>query len=219
MFLLALQLCSPEYFDEEMNNIYEIGRKNNFKNRDIDHCFDLAKNTFYHKKDNITRSKNFISLPYHPLLVDIVYPMKLLGLNLAFRYNNTVGKSLIRNSPIYDEGIIYKIPCGCGKFYVGQSGKSLSKRISQHKYNVARDDQQSAINNHTHTCNYPMKWKESKELFSRSDFVERNVMESACIVHTKDMNLNSNLGLFNLDPIVLHIFKQQYKLRDILPVN
>ena len=126
---------------------------------------------------------------------------------------------LIRNSPLCNEGIVYKIPCGCGRFYIGQSGKSLDKRISQHKYSISRNDQRSAINIHTQTCNFPMKWSESIPIFFRKNFVERNIIESACIHHTKTVHMNSNFGLYKLDPVVLHVFKQQFKLKDILDVT
>ena len=218
MFLRAHHVCSPEYFDEEVNNIYEIGYRNNFKKHQIDHCLDLAKRTFYNREIKETNS-NYISFPYHPLLKDIEYPLKLLGFNVAFSYHNTIGRNLICNSPDYKEGIVYKIPCGCGKIYIGQSGKSLEKRISQHKYSIRSDNERSAVNVHARNCNFPMKWKESTEIFSRKDFIERNVIESACIYHTREIHMNSNLGLYKLDPVVLHIFKQQYKLKEVLDLT
>ena len=156
MFLRAHHICSPEYFDDEISNIHEIGYINNFKKHEIDRCLDLAKRTFYNKEKRNIKS-NYISLPYHPLLRDIVYPMKLLGFKVAFSYQNTIGKTLIRNSPLCNEGIVYKIPCGCGRFYVGQSGKPLDKKISQQKYNISRNDQRNAINIHTQTRNFSMK--------------------------------------------------------------
>ena len=218
MFLRAYHICSPEYFNDEIDNIYEIGYINNFRKHEIDRCLELAKRTFYNKEKRKINT-NYISLPYHPLLQDIVYPMKLLGFTVAFSYHSTIGKILIRNSPVTNEGIVYKIPCGCGRFYIGQSGKSLDKRISQHKYNISRNDQSSAINLHTQTCNYPMAWSDSVPIFYRKNFVERNIIESASIYHTKSKHINSNSGLYKLDPIVLHIFRQQYKLNDVLDVT
>ena len=43
MFLRALNICSPEYYNEEINNIYTIGHANNFKTRENDNRLNLAK--------------------------------------------------------------------------------------------------------------------------------------------------------------------------------
>ena len=72
------------------------------------------------------------------------------------------------------------------------------------------------INTHTKTCNYPILWKNAKKLYHNTDFTERNIIETACILHTKDKNFNTSEGLYKLDPVVLHIFKHQYRLADIL---
>ena len=158
MFLRALNICSPEYLDEEVNHIFNIGQGNNFKSHEIEHCFNMAKKTFYGEKTRSER-ENFIPLPYHPHFDDIVYPLKLLGFKTAFSFPFTIGRTLIRNSPRNDDGIVYKIPCSCNKIYIGQTGKTLEKRITQHKYNVARDDPSSAINIYTKSFNYPINWK------------------------------------------------------------
>ena len=217
MFLRALTLCSPEYFDNEIDYIYTVGFHNNFQKCDIDHCYTLAKKTYFSVKEK-KKLGNFLSLPFHPCFIDISYPLKLLGINVSFSFPNTIGNSLIRNSPIYKEGIVYKIPCTCGKIYVGQTGKSLEKRLSQHRYNVNRDDASSALNLHTRTCHQPIRWGGSKEIYKRSDYIDRNIIETVCIHFSKDNNINNHDGFYNLDPL-LHILKQKYKVNDIFYIR
>ena len=100
--------------------------------------------------------------------------------------------------------------------YLGQNGKTLEKGLSQHRYNIARNGPKSAINNHTINCNFPINWNKAKKVFSCSNFTERNIIESACIFHTRNINFNFSSGLYKLDPIVLHIFNQQYRLKEAL---
>ena len=159
---------------------------------------------------------NIMCIPYHPSLENIKFPLKLLNLHLTFSFPYTIGKTLIRNSPNTGEGAVYKIECGCGKFYIGQTGKTLDLRVSQHKYNVRIDDRKSAITNHTRTCHFPIKWSYAKELYKNSNFIERNLIETAIIQHTKNFNMNTSNGLYNLDNIFLHIFNKQYKPGDKL---
>ena len=215
MFLRALNICSPEYLDEEVRYIFDVGHWHNFNIHEIENCFCLAKKTFYGEKTTLV-SERFISLPYHPHFEDLVYPLKLLGFKAAFSYPFTIGRTLIRNSPKCEDGVVYEIPCRCNKIYIGQTGKTLEKRISQHKYNVARDDPSSALNIHTKYCNNPINWTNARTLFSSSNYTVRNIIETACISHTKDVNFNSSSGLYRLDPIVLHIFNQQYGFRQLL---
>ena len=127
MFLRALNICSPEYLDDEIRNIFSIGYRHNFKTHEIEHCFCAARKTFYGEKNTIDCEK-FLSLPYHPHFEDVVYPLKLLGFRTAFSFPFTIGRTIIRNSPKHEEGIVYKIPCGCNKIYVGQTGKALGKK-------------------------------------------------------------------------------------------
>ena len=215
MFLRALNICSPEFIDEEFEFIYHVGSQNHFSIQEIDHSLKLAKRTFYSGKKVHMENSNFISLPYHPTLETIVQPLKLLGFCATFSYPMTIGKTLIRNSPVDDEGVVYKIPCKCRKYYTGQRGKSLDTRILNHKYNVRTDNPRSAICLHSRTCTFPIDWCQSKILFKNVNFIERNIIETACICHTKQDNFNSNLGLYKLDPFVLHTIQQQYKMHNV----
>ena len=130
MFLRALQVVSPQFLDDEINNIYEIGFKHGFNFFETDECLSLAKKTFYSTCKYNHATKYDICLPYHPCFESIIYPLKLLGFSLSFSYPATIGNVMIRNSPLYDEGTVYMIPCQCRRFYIGQTSKSLKKRIA-----------------------------------------------------------------------------------------
>ena len=158
MFLRALNVCSPEFVDEEIDFIYSVGLLNDFKLYDIDHSLALARKTFYSEKRKRNNKLEFLSLPYHPNFESIIHPLRLLGFCATFSYPNTIGRTLICNSPESNEGIIYNIPCRCGEFYIGQSGKSIEKRILNHKYNVRANNTSNAICVHSNKCNFPMDW-------------------------------------------------------------
>ena len=214
MFFRALNLVSPEHLDEEFDYISQIGLKNNFDMKEIQMCLSLAKKTFYRvDKPPPFNIKETLVLPFHPCLVEVIYPLRLLNINLVFSYSNTIGRSIIRNAPKEDSGIVYRIPCECDKYYVGQSCKKLSKRIEQHKYAIRRDNRSNAINNHTHECRGPILWNNSEILFNCTDFTQRNILESAFISVGNEQNFNNSLGIFKLDPLFLHIVAQQYKFR------
>ena len=215
-FLRALRLVSPEYLDEEIHNITMIGMKNNFHKDEIENCLSLAKKTYY----NVNRNKemfevrNSIILPFHPCLEDIVYPLKILNLKVIFSYNNTIGRTIIRNSPKQEEGVVYQIPCECGKFYLGQTSKTIQKRISQHDYCIRTNAKNNAINLHVNNCGMPILWNKAKIMYKEKDTIMRNILETACIDFSKHNNFNNSPGMYKLNPLFLHIVTQQYKFKE-----
>ena len=157
---------------------------------------------------------NSLILPFHPSLEDIVYPLKLLNLNVIFSYCSTIGRTIICNSPKQEEGIVYKIPCECGKFYVGQSGKDIQKRLNQHKYCIRSNAQNSAVNLHVNNCGKAILWNKTEILYREKDTVMRNILESACINFSEHNNFNNSPGMYKLDPLFIHIATQQYKFKE-----
>ena len=128
MFLRALNLVSPEFLDEEFENISVIGINNGYNKDDVNECLRLAKKTFYSNNKSPRDIENTILIPFHPIFENVAHPLKILGYKLVFSFPNTIGNSLIRRCPSYDEGIIYQIPCSCKKYYIGQTKKQLEIR-------------------------------------------------------------------------------------------
>ena len=154
MFLRALRICSPEYLDEEFNNIKEVAKKLCYPEPFIDYCLEKAKRRYYNSNNNDKQfcTKNMLILPYHEELTDIVRLLKPLNINVMFKYENTIKKKLIKNSPHVDEsrrGCVYSIGCkNCNQLYIGQTGKFLEARVKQHKYAVRTGNESSAIFKH-----------------------------------------------------------------------
>ena len=196
MFLRALRIVSPEFLNDEIEYIFAIGFKNGYDNEFISECFNLAKKTYYASNKPAKGKNPVLILPYHPIFKDISHPLNIINIRTVFSFSSTLGNILIRNSPKYDEGIVYQIPCDCKSFYVGQTSKPLQKRIKQHQYSIRTNDNSNSINLHRNSCNKAILWNESKELFKRNNYVERCLLESACISVSSRKNFNSRFGVF-----------------------
>ena len=212
MFLRALNIVSPEFLDEEFENIHSIGIKNGYNNEDMQECLRLARKSFYATDRKSRVTENSLVLPYHPIFKSISHPLRVLNFHLAFSFPNTIGNNMIRNSPKYDEGIVYQIPCECNKYYIGQSNKHLDIRKNQHKYSIRRDENSNAINVHIRSCNNTILWNRAQVLFKRNNYVERCLLESACISVSDNHNFNNRFGVFKVDPLFMHIVQRQYKI-------
>ena len=218
MFLRALRVVSPMYFDDEISFIYSIGENLKYPRYFIDNCYSIARRTFYSlgRNRDILPLSNVLILPYDPNFVKVKQFLKLLDINLVFSFRSTLKCLLIKNSPKCTDCCIYKIPCSCGKFYVGQTCKTLQTRLKQHKNSVRYGHENSAVFCHLRDNDHPINWQGSKELIFSNDFYSRNILESILIKLTKNENINISSGLFNIDPINEVLICSHFNLSDIV---
>ena len=74
-------------------------------------------------------------------------------------------------------GVIYKIKCNeCNHVYIGETGKELYKRVSEHKLAVRRGDNLSAI--YHHISGHSMNWDHTEVLAQQSTAEKRRILES-----------------------------------------
>lgn len=213
MFLRALRVCSPEYIDNEINEIRTIGKKLKYPEIVLDDALRAAKKTFF---DNDNRekynTKNLLVLPYSNSFKEIPQLLKNLNVNVAFKSSNTMKTALIKNSPDITKGCVYRIPCNsCEKFYIGQTGKALEKRIEQHKKSVRYAQDNNAMFAHVRDENHSINWACAKKLVCSNNLLERNIIESSFIKETFNNNLNIGHGMYKLDAFICKEICKLYK--------
>ena len=221
MFLRAYRVCSPEFFDDEVSYIFDIGSKLKYPKTFIELCLSKTKKIFYRNNDNNNNNnkkmENILVLPFNEKLMKIKYLFKIINVDLVFSFKNTLKNILIKNSPTNNTSCLYKIPCNnCGSFYIGQTSKSLSIRIAQHKNYVRTAQENSAIFCHYQEYNHPVSWKDSSEILYISNFYTRNLLESILIKVTFDKNMNLSLGMYTTDKIIECFLKNDFSVKRIL---
>ena len=191
MYLRALRVCSPQFFDNEIKIINDIGISLKYPEYFLKICFNKAKKSFYKLTPKYNfRKENILSLDYNKNLNDIKPLLNKLGINLIFTNNNTFKNILIKNSPNNTSSCIYKIPClECEKYYIGQTSKTLCKRIKQHQSYVRSGNENSGIFNHVKEFNHKINWNHSTILYNFKDFYTRNIVESIIIKNSFQHNM------------------------------
>ena len=108
--------------------------------------------------------------------------------------------SLKDKTEIEDQsGVVYQLSCkDCNASYIGESGRKLGKRLSEHKSGAASS--KSAVREHVvRSGGHDIDWTGVKALERESKEFYRRVLE-AIQIKTKGLNLNRDEGL-DLDPV------------------
>ena len=94
---------------------------------------------------------------------------------------------------------MYQIPCTqCNEVYIGETGRPLKTRISEHKRAVGTGDVRNANAVHWMRTGHSMDWGAAAVLDRASRWRERKVKESVYIKSRKTYNMG--LG-FPLSPV------------------
>ena len=89
------------------------------------------------------------------------------GIRAVFKPDTTLRSHLVRTKdtvdPAKQDGVVYMIPCECGKVYIGETGRSMHERIKEHDRDIrlART-QTSAISEHANKTGHHPLWNEVK---------------------------------------------------------
>jgi hypothetical protein len=88
--------------------------------------------------------------------------------------------------------MIYKIPFGCSKVYIGETGRTLDVRLNERKKSIVkRDPNISKLAEHVIDTNHRILWNESQVIGHESHCKARKFQEAAEIYRGGDMVINS----------------------------
>ena len=62
------------------------------------------------------------------------------GIQTVFKSDTILRSHLVRPKDALEStkqnGVVYKIPCECGKVYIGETGRSMRERINEHDRDI-----------------------------------------------------------------------------------
>ena len=65
--------------------------------------------------------------------------------------------------PAKQDGVVYRIPCGCGKVYIGETGRPVPDRIKEHDRDIRlAHTETSAVSEHARNTGHKPLWNEVK---------------------------------------------------------
>ena len=94
------------------------------------------------------------------------------------------------------KGVVYKIDCSCGQSYIGETGRTLSTRVKEHKKAVEKDDINNGISVHANSTWHNIDWDSAQVIEVEKNLTKRKLKESMHInstISTSNMNLDKGL--------------------------
>ena len=102
---------------------------------------------------------------------------------------------LIFHSLLTFTGAVYEIPCqDCEKVYIGETGRSLQKRMTEHKAAVRRGDRNNGIIVHAWDEDHRTDWEGANIKEVEQQLWKRKALE-AVHIHMQPNTNNPDCGL------------------------
>ena len=161
------------------------------------------KNITKTKKQTATKEpapeiKSTAVLPYIKGLSEVLRRcLQQQGTRTVFRSDTTTVQPKDTVDPAKQDGVVYKIPCECGKVHIGETGRSMHERIKEHERDIllART-QSSVVSEHSNTtAHYPL-WDEVKFIDRDPHWYTHRVKEAIHIrLHPDNINRDNGIEI------------------------
>ena len=117
----------------------------------------------------------------------------------------------VKDNLLYKVPGVYKISCGCGKMYIGQTGRTVETRIKEHMLHCNKGNtEKSAVAEHWYTCGEPIYFQETEVLHRSQDYLERIIKESIEItINDKNFNKEDSYKLNKMWTTTIANFKHK----------
>lgn len=110
--------------------------------------------------------------------------------------------------------VVYKIPCECGKCYIGETMQHLDKRIQQHKNdcrnNKMFNEDKTALSKHHFETGHSFKFGEVEVVDSETQTYKRKLSEMIHINLNETVNIKTDTdGLSGVYSNILQMYKNK----------
>ena len=199
----AMRVCDDEHLKREMIHLKKTLRANGYPSSMISRSLHQRTPTPPPLEDTTTQEKpKLLYLPYVKHTSEHIQRVcKQIGVKTVFKSRGTLRESLMKvknpRNPLLKKGVVYEVPCmDCNSSYIGETGRSLKKRLAEHKSAVKRYDTKNGIAVHAWEHQHRVNWDEASVLVQEPRYWKRRVLEAMEIhKHTENTNLDCGLSL------------------------
>ena len=172
--------------------------KNNYPASFINKCYNLVNNSTEETKEK--GESRYVKVPYIKGTSERLNRiLKPVGITLAMKPTNKISARLRSVKDRINKNdrncVVYRIGCNdCDSCYIGETGRQLGTRISEHKNNIRTLYDRSQLVQHMTTQNHTMDFGSVSILGTHEHDRSRKILE-AFHTHTTRNTLNRALDI------------------------
>ncbi|PNF41399.1 hypothetical protein B7P43_G14428 [Cryptotermes secundus] len=192
----ARALCDQESLRAELEFLKNIFKRNGYNDRQIQRALNRQPNSI--QPDD--RRGTVAFLPFVGTIFNRIsrvlsrHNIKSVGLppKKISNFLRPVKDHLGLRTPG-----IYRIPCECGKVYIGQTGRSVDTRLKEHQRHIRLEHpDKSAVAEHSIDLDHRIEFHKTAIITSKSRYLDRIILEAVEIeLHPNNMNKETGFSL------------------------
>ena len=161
---------------------------------------ELTKTRPTANKEPTQEFKSTAVLPYVKGVSEVLRRcLQQQGVRTIFKSDTTLRSHLVRPKdvpePTKQDGVVYKIPCECGKVYIAEKGRAMHERIKEHDRDIRFVlKQNSAVSEHANETGHLPIWNEIKFIDRDAHWYTRRVKE-AIHIRLNPNNIKRDSGI------------------------
>ena len=186
----AEKVCSEETIKEENNHLQEVFEANSYPQKLVQHSLSRkskkSKNSAQQDDGEEGKVPDTLFLPHFQGLSErIEKQIKDINIRTVFTTDQTLRSCLIkvktpRNSQD-QKGVVYSIHCECGKEYIGETGRTLTQCMSEHKRAVKNGDNNNALAVHVKQSSHNILSDQTSIVTREEHWTRRKIKEGITI--------------------------------------
>ena len=204
LFDRAYELCDEVSLTTELKHIRRVLVNNGYPINMI----NMMQRRRQKKKDDSIQSDPLSTAVIPGLSENLRRILWDYGIRTAFKTTNTLANILTKvkdRTPLQLKlGAVYQINCDCGNFYIGETGRTLDKRLKEHEAACRYGYwDRSPIAEHAWQEGHTICWADVKLLDRADNMLVRRVKEAIHInLAPQNLRINRDKGL-ELSPLIL----------------
>lgn len=194
----ATKICHPDKIQEELLHLEKVFINNGFNKQQIKNSCQRKPRTA--TADKSITSNNFAILPFIANTSNKIGKiLQRHNIKVAYKSNLKI-KNLLNPAkdqiPFHTCGV-YEVPCSCGKVYIGETGRSINTRLTEHKRHLRLlHPTKSAIAEHAIDTLHDIRFEDTKILANNKNWSTRKIREAIEILkHPNNFNKDNGYEL------------------------
>ena len=200
----AEKVCDQQSLESELSHLKKTFRANGYPPGLISQ--ELHRESPQPTQSNTNNQENqdqkVIYLPYVQQTSEHIQRIcRQIGVKAVFKSQGTLREALMKvknpRPQLLKKGVVYEVPCmDCNKSYIGETGRTLQKRLVEHKAAVRRGDTNNGIAVHAWDQQHRVDWENASVLRQQPGYWKRRVLEAIEIQrHAENTNLDCGMTL------------------------